>query len=71
MERNMIKIVVNGENREVAENISIGALLRELGIEDKTMASAVNTKVVKKDDWDDHAVKAGDKIEFLHFVGGG
>jgi len=67
----MIKIVVNGQNKEVAENMNIGTLLRDLGIEEKTMASAVNTEVVKRESWDSHVVKDGDRIEFLHFVGGG
>jgi sulfur carrier protein len=66
-----MQIVVNGENKEVSESIKIGTLLRELGIEDKTMASAVNMEVVKKDKWDIYQLKEGDKVEFLHFVGGG
>ena len=66
-----MQIVVNGENKEVSESIKIGTLLRELGIEDKTMASAVNMEVIKKDKWDSHQLKEGDKVEFLHFVGGG
>ncbi len=67
----MMKIVVNGEEREVSENIKIAVLLRELGIEEKTMASAVNMEVVKKENWESYEVKEGDKVEFLHFVGGG
>jgi sulfur carrier protein len=67
----MIKIEVNGELREVAKDIKVGALLKELGIEEKTMASAVNMEVVKKDSWDSFVIKDGDKVEFLHFVGGG
>ena len=66
-----MQIVVNGEDREVAEGIKIGTLLKELGIKEKTMASAVNMEVVKKDKWDTHELKDGDKVEFLHFVGGG
>jgi len=46
-------------------------LLQELGIEEKTMASAVNMQVVKKEQWDTHTLNEGDKVEFLHFVGGG
>ncbi len=67
----MIKIVINGQEREVAEDIKIGMLLRELEIEEKTMASAVNMEVVKKENWDTHTIKDGDKVEFLHFVAGG
>ncbi len=67
----MIKVVINGQEREVAEDIKIGMLLRELEIEEKTMASAVNMEVVKRENWDTHTIKDGDKVEFLHFVGGG
>jgi sulfur carrier protein len=67
----MIEIIVNGENKTIDENTTIKALLQELGIEDKTMASAVNMQVVKKEQWETHILQAGDKVEFLHFVGGG
>ena len=67
----MIDIIVNGENKTIDENTTIKALLQELGIEDKTMASAVNMQVVKKENWETHTLNAGDKVEFLHFVGGG
>jgi sulfur carrier protein len=67
----MIKIKVNGEFREVATDIKVGTLLKELGIQEKTMASAVNMEVVKKENWDSYVIKDGDKVEFLHFVAGG
>jgi len=66
-----MKIVVNGEERVVREGITILELLKELGIEEKTMASAVDMQVVKKEDWGDRVLKEGEKVEFLHFVGGG
>jgi sulfur carrier protein len=67
----MITIIVNGEEREIEENMTIKALLEKLHIEDKTMASAVNMQVVKKEEWERHTLSEGDKVEFLHFVGGG
>ena len=66
-----MQIVVNGEDREVAEGIKIGTLLKELGIKEKTMASAVNMEVVKKDKWSTFKPNDGDSIEILQFVGGG
>jgi sulfur carrier protein len=66
-----MKVTVNGEEKEIKEGTKIGELLKELGIEKKTMATAVNMEVVKKEDWDTHVIQEGDKIEFLHFVGGG
>ncbi len=67
----MIHIIVNGEDKKIEENTTIQALLERLEIADKTMASAVNMDVVKKEQWDKHTLKEGDKVEFLHFVGGG
>jgi sulfur carrier protein len=35
------------------------------------MAAAVNMEIVKKENWDVFKPKEDDKIELLHFVGGG
>ncbi|HHD84134.1 MAG TPA: sulfur carrier protein ThiS [Campylobacteraceae bacterium] len=64
-------IIVNGEKRTIDPDTTIKSLLDQLGIADKTMASAVNMEVVKKEAWENHTLKEGDKVEFLHFVGGG
>ncbi len=66
-----MKITVNGQKKIIGDNMTIKELLVQLGIEDKTMASAVNMEVVKKEQWQTKRIKEGDKIEFLHFVGGG
>jgi sulfur carrier protein len=64
-------VVVNGEKKELREGITVSELLDELGIKDKTMATAIDMQVVKKEDWDKRVIKDGEKVEFLHFVGGG
>ena len=66
-----MKIIVNGEEREYQDNISLQELIAELNIEEKVMASAVNMEIVKKDKWNNHILKEGDRVELLHFVGGG
>jgi sulfur carrier protein len=66
-----IKITINGIEKEINSNTTIKKLLEDLGVLDKTMAVAVNMKIVKKDDWDTYTLKEGDKIEALNFVGGG
>ncbi|OQX74126.1 MAG: thiamine biosynthesis protein ThiS [Campylobacteraceae bacterium 4484_4] len=66
-----MKIKIHGEEREIAPDTSILALLKELSIEEKTMAAAVNMEVVKKEEWDRYILSEDDKVEFLHFVGGG
>ena len=66
-----MKLKVNGEIKDLEDNITITQLIENLGIEIKVMAGAVNMEIVKKDNWDSYVLKDGDKVEFLDFVGGG
>jgi len=69
--KNLIKIKINGIEKEIPQNTTIKDLLSSLNVLDKTMAVAVNMKIVKKDDWDKFVLKENDKVEALNFVGGG
>ena len=66
-----MKLIINGEEKEFKDTFSILDILKELRIENKAMAVAVNMQIVKKDKWNEFIPKDGDKIEVLHFVGGG
>ena len=66
-----MKIIVNGKELSVKEDITIKELLKLLKIDSKVMAVAVNMNIVKKEDWGEYSPKEGDKLELLHFVGGG
>ncbi|WP_456323474.1 sulfur carrier protein ThiS [Hydrogenimonas sp.] len=66
-----MRVIVNGEPKEFPENYTLGQIMEALGIADKVMAAAVNMEVVKKEKWESFIPKDGDKIELLHFVGGG
>ncbi|WP_300365553.1 sulfur carrier protein ThiS [Hydrogenimonas sp.] len=66
-----MRVIVNGEEKQFEDGITLAKLIEELGIAEKVMAAAVNMEVVKKDQWDRFVPKEGDKIELLHFVGGG
>ena len=70
MEHKM-NIIVNGEEKNVEEGITVSALIDLLGIKVKVMAVAVNMEIVKKEDWESYTIQEGDKLELLHFVGGG
>ena len=64
-------VTINGEKKEIRNGSTIADILRQLGIEDKVMAVAVNMQIVKKEQWGSFQPKEGDKIEFLGFTGGG
>jgi len=69
--KNLIKIKINGIEKKIPQNTTIKELLSSLNVLDKTMAVAVNMKIVKKDDWDKFILNENDKVEALNFVGGG
>ncbi|MEJ2414749.1 MAG: sulfur carrier protein ThiS [Sulfurimonas sp.] len=66
-----MKLTINGNEKEFEEQITLLAVLKELSLEDKVMAAAVNMEIVKQDAWDKCQLNDGDKLELLDFVGGG
>lgn len=66
-----MNIIVNGEEISTPESTTVEILLNNLEIKDKVMAVAINMEIVKKDKWETHIIEEGDKLELLHFVGGG
>ena len=66
-----MNLTVNGESRNFEQVVSLVQIMKQLKIEDQVMAAAVNMEIVKKELWNDYIPKDGDKIEMLHFVGGG
>ena len=66
-----MKIIVNGNDKEFNESTTLLAVLKELSLDGKVMAAAVNMNIIKQDSWDKHVLIDGDKLELLDFVGGG
>ena len=64
-------ITVNGETRESASAITVRQLLDELQISAVRVAVEVNLDIVPKAAYERHTLQDGDKIEIVHFVGGG
>ena len=66
-----MNIIVNGEEKQFQDQITINELIELLQIKVGVMAVAVNMNIVKKDDWDSFRLSQDDKVELLQFVGGG
>ena len=66
-----MNIIINGQEKDIKEGITLEELLHKLGLDGKVMAAAVNMDIVKQDIWDKHILKEDDKLELLDFVGGG
>ena len=67
----MIQLTINGETRNVEPETSLGALLAKYSINPQTVVIERNESVVSRDDLGATLLREGDKIEIVHFVGGG
>ena len=66
-----LHIQLNGEDRETSAGISVSELVAELALPKERIAVELNGEVVRRILWDQTTVAAGDRIEIVHFVGGG
>jgi sulfur carrier protein len=66
-----MRITVNGEPREVAEGISLEALLAHLGVTLEYTAVAVNREVTPKGEYATTVLREGDRVEIVRPMGGG
>jgi thiamine biosynthesis protein ThiS len=66
-----MKIVLNGEQREVPEGLTVAGLIAHLGIAAGRVAIERNLEIFPRDRWDATAVAPDDRFEIVHFVGGG
>ncbi|MBX3248837.1 MAG: sulfur carrier protein ThiS [Myxococcales bacterium] len=66
-----MRIVLNGEPREVADAMTIRELLVELGLGDTLVAVERNEDIVPRAAHATTSLAEGDAVEVVHFVGGG
>lgn len=66
-----MQIVLNGENKEISENISLKQLVDKLELKQERVAIELNKTVARRKDWAEIMLKDGDNLEIVHFVGGG
>lgn len=66
-----MRVYVNGESREIQGNPSLAELITELDLPAARIAVEVNREVVRRGEWANTMLRDEDKIEIVHFVGGG
>jgi thiamine biosynthesis protein ThiS len=66
-----LRIHINGEPRDVEKDLSLSQLVATLGLKAEQVAIELNHTVVRRPAWTETLLKADDKIEIVHFVGGG
>ncbi len=62
---------INGEARDFSSPLSLSALIEQLGMKQDRVAVELNRDIVPRDQWAATSLSDGDRLEIVHFVGGG
>jgi thiamine biosynthesis protein ThiS len=66
-----MKLQVNGEEHSFSGGLTLTALLEQLGMRADRVAVELNRAIVARDRWPATELREGDRLEIVHFVGGG
>jgi sulfur carrier protein len=69
-----MKLKINGEERDFDVSsalFTLSALVEKLGMKADRVAVELNRDIVPRDRWSETPLKDGDRLEVVHFVGGG
>ena len=66
-----IKIKVNGKLKTINKNVNLSILIKNLKIQLKKVAIEMNGEIVNKKKLNRIILKNNDRVEIVHFIGGG
>ena len=67
----MVTIILNGEKKEIESEVTLDRLLDLFSLPKQRVAVELNKEVISRKDWEQTTVSSEDRIEVVHFVGGG
>jgi thiazole synthase len=65
-----MNLTINGEN-QVSSAETLGALVEQLSMKPDRVAIELNREIVPREQWQQTPLHDGDRLEIVHFVGGG
>ena len=68
---NVAKIQLNGDSYEINDGTNLNELLNKLKIQKNKVAIEVNGEIVEKNKYPKKILNKDDKVEIVHFIGGG
>jgi len=67
----MMTIIINGDVKEIPNGLNLEDVLNFFSLPSQRVAVELNKTVVPRREWGTRTVAESDKIEVIHFVGGG
>ena len=65
-----MNLIINGESQTLSAD-TLGALVEQLGMKSDRVAIELNREIVPRGQWAQTRLADGDRLEIVHFVGGG
>ncbi|MCU7812067.1 MAG: sulfur carrier protein ThiS [Candidatus Thiodiazotropha sp. (ex Notomyrtea botanica)] len=66
-----MQIYLNGEEKQIPANLDMAGLIGLLELTGQRIAVEVNEELVPRSGFEGHPIKANDRVEIIHAVGGG
>ena len=66
-----MRLQINGDEKEFAGELTLADLVAQLGMKADRVAVELNREIVARAQWVEVTLRDGDKLEIVHFVGGG
>jgi sulfur carrier protein len=66
-----LKVIVNGQTRDVDEGTAVVDLISLLDLKPERVAVELNRTILRRVEWPQATLRDGDRVEIVHFVGGG
>ncbi|MGA8313693.1 MAG: sulfur carrier protein ThiS [Terriglobales bacterium] len=65
-----MKLTINGQEQDFGA-ITLAGLVEQLGMKQDRVAIELNRNIVPRNQWSETHLSEGDRLEIVHFVGGG
>jgi len=66
-----MRLIINGDARDFSDELTLSGLVEQLGMKAERVAIELNRDIVPRGQWPATALRDGDRLEIVHFVGGG
>jgi thiamine biosynthesis protein ThiS len=66
-----MRVTVNGDGRECPDGASLAQFIEQLQLKEDRVAVELNHQIATRNRWAETLLREGDRLEIVHFVGGG
>ena len=66
-----MRLIINGKEQTFDDGLNLAQLVEQLGMKGDRVAVELNREIISRTQWPETRLNDGDKLEIVHFVGGG